>query len=148
MNTKSEKTISTAFDYIYANINCLEYQTGAKLLHNDFHPKNIIVHEGRLAGVIDWEGSQFGEADFELAHPFHWCIYPSTPDNGFGLLSKSIVENLRIAFDVPNIEKRLTIYQLEHEFKSVNLEWQEARGIENTKNKWMAEWPGLYGLYQ
>lgn len=121
MNTKlkSEKIISTAFDYIYANINCLEYRTGAKLLHNDFHPKNIIVHEGRLAGIIDWECSQFGEADFELAHLFHWCIYPSAPDSGFELLLKSIVENLRIVLDVPNIEKRLTIYQLEHELNQL-----------------------------
>jgi aminoglycoside phosphotransferase (APT) family kinase protein len=119
IKSKSEKIISTAFDYIYANINCLEYQTGAKLLHNDFHPKNIIVHEGRLAGIIDWECSQFGEADFELAHLFHWCIYPPTLDNGFGLLLKSIVEDLRITLDVPNTEKRLTIYQLEHELNQL-----------------------------
>lgn len=32
---------------------------------------------------------------------------------------KSIVENLRIASDVPNIEKRLTIYQLEHELNQL-----------------------------
>jgi aminoglycoside phosphotransferase (APT) family kinase protein len=116
---ESQKIISAAFDYIYVNISCLEYQTGAKLLHNDFHPKNIIVHEGRLAGIIDWECSQFGEADFELAHLFHWCIYPPEPGKTFGLLLKSIVENLRIASDVPNIEKRLTIYQLEHELNQL-----------------------------
>jgi aminoglycoside phosphotransferase (APT) family kinase protein len=116
---ESKKIVSKAFDYIYTNINSLEYQTGAILLHNDFHPKNIIVHEGRLAGIIDWECSQFGESDFELTHLFHWCIYPSIPDNNLELLLKSVVENLQIASNVPNIEKRLTIYQLEHELNQL-----------------------------
>ena len=116
---ESKKIVSKAFDYIYKNINSLEYQTGAKLLHNDFHPKNIIVHEGRLAGIIDWECSQFGESDFELTHLFHWCIYPPIPDNNLELLLKSVVENLQIASNVPNIEKRLTIYQLEHELNQL-----------------------------
>lgn len=116
---ENKKIVSKAFDYIYTNINALEYQTGAKLLHNDFHPKNIIVNEGRLAGIIDWECSQFGEADFELAHLFHWCIYPSIPDNNLELLLKSVVENLQIVSKVPNIEKRLTIYELEHELNQL-----------------------------
>lgn len=116
---ESKKIVSKAFDYIYTNINSLEYQTGAKLLHNDFHPKNIIVHEGRLAGIIDWECSQFGESDFELTHLFHWCIYPPIPGNNLGLLLKSVVKNLQITSNVPNIEKRLTIYQLEHELNQL-----------------------------
>lgn len=115
----SKKIVSKAFDYIYVNINSLEFQTGAKLLHNDFHPKNIIVHEGRLAGIIDWECSQFGESDFELTHLFHWCIYPSVPGNNLELLLKSVVKNLQIASNVPNIEKRLTIYQLEHDLNQL-----------------------------
>jgi len=112
-------TITSAFDYMYANINCLDYQTGGRLLHNDFHPKNIIIEKGRLAGVIDWECSQFGEADFELAHLFHWCVYPPKQDGRFDLLLKTIFEELMINLRVPNIEKRLTIYQLEHELNQI-----------------------------
>lgn len=106
-------------DYIDNNISSLEYQAGARLLHNDFHPKNIIIHEGQLAGIIDWECSQFGEADFELAHLFHWCIYPTIPDNNLSLYLKSIVKNLQSISGVPNFEKRLTIYQLEHELNQL-----------------------------
>jgi aminoglycoside phosphotransferase (APT) family kinase protein len=115
----SESIITQAFDYIDKNIDCLEYQAGAKLLHNDFHPKNIIVQNSRLAGVIDWECSQYGEADFELAHLFHWCIYP--PDEGcqFELLLKSLIETLGITDEVPMLAKRLTIYQLEHELNQL-----------------------------
>lgn len=115
----SKETVSKAFDYIDENISSLEYQTGAKLLHNDFHPKNIIILEDRLAGVIDWECSQFGEADFELAHLFHWCIYPTIPDNNLSLYLKSIVNNLRSISGVLSLEKRLTIYQLEHELNQL-----------------------------
>lgn len=135
---ESKKIVSKAFDYIYTNISSLEYQTGAKLLHNDFHPKNIIVHEGRLAGIIDWECSQFGESDFELTHLFHWCIYPSTPSNNIELLLKSVVENLKIASNVPNIEKRLTIYELEHELNQLiwNGNKQEEERIQRI-NGWL-----------
>jgi len=45
LEPSSQGIISKAFDYIYANIDFLQYQAGAKLLHNDFHPKNIIVME-------------------------------------------------------------------------------------------------------
>lgn len=135
---ESKKTVSKAFDYIYKNINSLEYQREPKLLHNDFHPKNIIVHEGSLAGIIDWECSQFGESDFELTHLFHWCIYPSVQDNNLELLLKSVVENLQIASNVPNIEKRLTIYQLEHELNQLiwNGNKQEEERIQRI-NGWL-----------
>jgi aminoglycoside phosphotransferase (APT) family kinase protein len=134
----SNNTVSKAFDYIYTNIDSLEYQAGARLLHNDFHPKNIIVHEGRLIGIIDWECSQFGEADFELVHLFHWCIYPSILDNNLCLFLKSVVENLQSASEVPNIEKRLTIYQLEHELNQLiwNGKKQEEERVQRI-NGWL-----------
>jgi len=116
---ESKKIISGAFDYIYANIGALEYQAGARLLHNDFHPKNIIVSDGKLAGVIDWECSQYGEADFELSHLFHWQIYPPDPGKDIGAALESVFANLRVASPVPDIERRLTIYQLEHELNQL-----------------------------
>jgi aminoglycoside phosphotransferase (APT) family kinase protein len=122
LGVNSQKTISKAFEYIHANINSLEYQEGAKLLHNDFHLKNIIVYEGMLSGVVDWECSQFGEADFELSRLFDWCIYPDnylTQTNNLEILLKSIIENLRFISVIPEMEKRMTIYQLEHELNQL-----------------------------
>ncbi|MDR2599157.1 MAG: phosphotransferase [Oscillospiraceae bacterium] len=122
LGLNSQKTLSKAFEYIYTNIDSLEYQAGAKLLHNDFHPKNIIVYEGKLTGVVDWECSQFGEADFELSRLFDWCIYPEnylTQSNNLRTLFNSIIENLRFSSVVPEIEKRMTIYQLEHELNQL-----------------------------
>ena len=136
LEINSQKTVSKAFDYIYANIEALEYQAGARLLHNDFHPKNIIIHERKLAGVIDWECSQFGEADFELTHLFHWCVYPPVPENKFEILLKSVIENLRIV-NIPDIEKRLTIYQLEHDLNQ--LIWR-GRGQEEERIEKINGW--------
>jgi len=118
----SQKIISKAFDYIYDNIKSLKYQQGAKLLHNDFHPKNIIVHEGRLSGVTDWECSQFGEADFELSRLFDWCVYPDNyleQKNNIKPLLKSIIKNMQTISSIPQIEKRMTVYQLEHELNQL-----------------------------
>ena len=128
----SKHIVSEAFDYIYENINVLEYQMGAKLLHNDFHPKNMIIDNGKLSGVIDWECSQFGEADFELVHLFHWCIYPSVPDNDLELVVKGVIDHLPFFSEIPNIEKRLTIYQLEHELNQIvwNGKNQEAERVQ------------------
>ena len=88
---------------------------GEFVMQIDFHPKNIIILEGQLAGIIDWECSQFGEADFELAHLFHWCIYPTIADHNLSSYLHSIVKNLWSISGVPNLEKHLTIYKLEHE---------------------------------
>ena len=118
----NQKIISRAFDYIHANINALDYQAGAKLLHNDFHPKNIIVNDNRLTGVIDWECSQYGEADFELSRMIDWCIYPEKylpQGNNFEILLKSIIEALQLTTTIPDIEKRFTIYQLEQEINQL-----------------------------
>jgi aminoglycoside phosphotransferase (APT) family kinase protein len=133
-----ENIITSAFDYIKENIDCLEYQAGAKLLHNDLHPKNIIVKDGRLAGVIDWECSQYGEADFELAHLFHWCVYPPEQGCQFELLLKSLIETLGIAGEIPKLAKRLTIYQLEHELNQLvwNGRQQEEERIQRI-NGWL-----------
>jgi thiamine kinase-like enzyme len=54
---KAGKSVSKTFDYIDSNIDSLEFQSGTKLLHNDLHTQNIIVNNGRLSGIIDWECS-------------------------------------------------------------------------------------------
>jgi thiamine kinase-like enzyme len=138
ISPNGKQIISKAFDYIYENLNSLEYQIGARILHNDFHPKNIIISEGKLVGIIDWECSQFGEPDFELVHLFHWCIYPSDSNNNIELLLKYIIENLQSIKKIPNIKERLTIYQLEHDLNQ--LIWngikQEKERIEKI-NGWL-----------
>ena len=79
LKPESIQVLASAFRFLRASIAALDFQAGPKLLHNDFHPGNILLYQGQFSGVIDWECSQFGEADFELCHLIHWCVYPPKP---------------------------------------------------------------------
>lgn len=37
-------------------------------LHRDFHPGNVLWHEGEVAGVVDWVETSTGPADLDVAH--------------------------------------------------------------------------------
>jgi aminoglycoside phosphotransferase (APT) family kinase protein len=36
-------------------------------LHGDLHPRNILVHEGEITGIIDWGDMTVGDAATDLA---------------------------------------------------------------------------------
>lgn len=105
--------------YIRNNLSSLDYENGPVLLHNDFHFKNIIIHNHEFSGMIDWECSQFGERDFELIHLLHWSLFPPTKDIDMTNIFKNIFSLQMKTNNVPMIEKRLTIYMLEHDFMQI-----------------------------
>jgi len=108
-----------AYQFLESSAGVLDFQTGPRLLHNDFHPRNVLVDQGRFSGVIDWECSQFGEADFELCHFIHWCLYPPTPDIDFRVFLRALFEAAPKCTLVPNLARRLSIYQVEHEIQQI-----------------------------
>ena len=118
-SSKLEPLIELSDEYIEANISCLDYQSGPVLLHNDFHFKNIIVRNNSFSGVIDWECSQFGERDFELIHLLHWSLFPPTKDIDTTKIFKTILSLQMKNKTIPKIEKRFTIYMLEHDFMQI-----------------------------
>lgn len=111
--------IRDAFAFLESLRDSLDYQAGPALLHNDLHPKNIIVDEGRFSGVIDWECSQLGEPDFELCHSIHWCLYP--PATGVDLFPfvKAILEERAFRHDLVAFADRQGVYQVEHELMQI-----------------------------
>jgi thiamine kinase-like enzyme len=115
----SVQVFERAYRFLQASIAALDFQAGPKLLHNDFHPKNILLSNGEFSGVIDWECSQFGEADFELCHLIHWCLYPPQPDIDFRTFLRAFFEASPTCARVPNLAQRLTIYQIEHEIQQI-----------------------------
>ena len=115
----SVSVFESAFRFLDASSDALDYQAGSRLLHNDFHPKNILLHQGRFSGVIDWECSQFGEGDFELCHFMHWCLYPPGPDIEFRPFLGALFQSAPKCAQVPDLAKRLTIYQVEHEIQQI-----------------------------
>lgn len=43
-------------------------------LHGDLHPQNVLVHEGRIAGIIDWGDITSGDPATDLAGI--WMLFP------------------------------------------------------------------------
>lgn len=54
----------------------------ARWLHGDLHPRNVVVRDGRLAGVIDWSDVTAGDIATDLA--FFWLAFenPSARETG------------------------------------------------------------------
>lgn len=121
----SQRIVAEAFQFLRASIGVLTYQTGPTLLHNDFHPKNILLHQGCFSGVIDWECSQYGEVDFELCHLLHWCAYPPHPNIDFRAFLRAVFQATPRCTQVPALAERLTLYQVEHEIQQII--WHGAR---------------------
>lgn len=119
LKPESIQIFASAFQFLQASMSALEFQAGPKLLHNDFHPRNILLHQGQFSGVIDWECSQFGEADFELCHLIHWCVYPPKPGMDFRPFLQTLFHAAPKCTQIPSLAQRLTIYQIEHEIQQI-----------------------------
>lgn len=52
-----------------------ENVSGTVPLHGDLHPKNMIVRDGRLAGIIDWGDAHIGHPAVDLSIGFA-CMTP------------------------------------------------------------------------
>lgn len=111
--------------YIKNNISSLDFESGPSLLHNDFHYKNIIIHDNVFSGVIDWECSQYGEIDFDLIHLLHWSLFPPSKALNMKALFNIVFYLQMNKCSIPMIEKRLTIYMLEHDF--IQILWSQGK---------------------
>ena len=49
----------------------------ASIVHWDFTPDNVLVQDGRVSGVIDWEGVRAGDPRFDLVTLAFYA--PGTP---------------------------------------------------------------------
>jgi aminoglycoside phosphotransferase (APT) family kinase protein len=39
---------------------------GSDLVHMDYHPGNVLVRDGRISGVVDWDGAGRGDRHLDL----------------------------------------------------------------------------------
>lgn len=125
----SHRIFEEAFQFMSASAGALDHQTGPVLLHNDFHPGNILLHQGCFSGVIDWECSQVGEADFDLCHLIHWCLYPPLPTLDFRMFLRALFQSAPKCAQVPGLAERLTLYQVEHEIQQIIWQGREAEAV-------------------
>ena len=125
LQPESIQVFASAFRFLRASMSVLDFQAGPKLLHNDFHPRNVLLYQGQFSGVIDWECSQFGEADFELCHLIHWCVYPPQPSIDYRPFLRALFRAAPQCTQVPDLAQRLTLYQIEHEIQQII--WQGSK---------------------
>ena len=131
LDTEESKLIQKSIDQIREKLPALDYQSGPVLLHNDLHPKNIILNRGAISGVIDWECAQYGESDFELLHMIHWMLFDLNDFTQFKTLVQSLLITYQKLNPIPLLENRLTIYLLEHEL--IQLTWHPEQKKERFK---------------
>lgn len=64
--------------YYKAHVDRLTSVDGPCIVHRDFRPGNLIVHNGKLQGIIDWAGARasFAEEDFCSLEHGEWPNHP------------------------------------------------------------------------
>lgn len=119
LKPESFRILESAFRFLGKSADALDFQAGPKLLHNDLHPKNILLNRGHFSGVIDWECSQYGEGDFDLCHLIHWSLYPPRSDIDFRPFLGALFDASPCCAQAPDLATRLTLYQIEHEIQQI-----------------------------
>ena len=68
--------IARCQEYYQSHLNLLSSVDGPCVVHRDFRPGNIMVHEGKLQGIIDWTGARisFAEEDFCALEHGEWLL--------------------------------------------------------------------------
>ena len=56
-------------------------QGGSSVLHLDYHPLNVLVHDGELSGVIDWANVTVGDAHIDVASTVTLLATGPVPDD-------------------------------------------------------------------
>lgn len=69
--------------YYETHVHLLQSVDGPCVVHRDFRPGNLIVHEGKLQGIIDWAGTRasFAEEDFCSLEHGEWANDPNTKNS-------------------------------------------------------------------
>ncbi len=89
--------------YFETHVDLLKFVDGPCIVHRDFRPGNLIVHEGKLQGIIDWASARasFAEEDFCSLEHGEWLINPNNKASflsGYATVRKVPDYNLIIPF--------------------------------------------------
>ena len=74
-----DDTIFKSLNYFNNSLNLLEKVDGPCIIHRDFRPGNIIIHQDSLRGIIDWSSARsgFAEDDFCSIEHGEWRNFNS-----------------------------------------------------------------------
>lgn len=68
--------------YLENHINLLDLADGPCITHRDFRPGNLIAHDGKVQGIIDWSSARasFAQEDFCSMEHGVWPINPASKE--------------------------------------------------------------------
>jgi thiamine kinase-like enzyme len=125
--------IEMAVDYFEEHKNVL--QDGIPtLVHSDMNLTNILVENGKVSAILDFEFARQAPADYELQAIEAFCLYPNdwaeegnevfcTAD--FANLIPLIRKHYPDLFEIRNLRERLNVYHV-YAALSNYLEWRKA----------------------
>ncbi|MCM3745392.1 aminoglycoside phosphotransferase family protein [Sporosarcina luteola] len=102
--------------------NQLPPSDGPSFIHMDFRPANIIVDEGKVSGLIDFESVRFGSTEIDFTKLYRDFLSFDTS------LYRSYQEGYNTIRPIIDLEVVLPFYQFTDAFNSIG--WCKRRGIE------------------
>jgi Ser/Thr protein kinase RdoA (MazF antagonist) len=101
-----EALIEKCRNYYDTHIHLLASVDGPCMIHRDFRPGNVIVHEGKIQGIIDWAGGRgsFAEEDFCPMEHWEWSMNPEN--------KKSLLAGYATIRPVPNYNAIMPLLRL------------------------------------
>jgi Ser/Thr protein kinase RdoA (MazF antagonist) len=106
INHLPEALIEQCRRYYDTHSHLLASVDGPCMIHRDFRPGNVIIHEGKLQGIIDWAGGRgsFAEEDFCPMEHWEWPLQPTS--------KKSFLSGYASIRPVPNYSSIMSLLRL------------------------------------
>lgn len=78
-NHLSQELLDRSRAYFDAHINLLSSVDGPCMIHRDFRAGNIMMHQGKIQGIIDWASGRasFAQEDFAPLYDGGWPAIPA-----------------------------------------------------------------------
>lgn len=120
----SKFILKNANAYIKENINRLDFDPTPSLIHKDYHLSHIIVKDGKINGIIDWEWALSGDKllDFIKPHNLMFNKYPKMIKpfyNGYNQI-KSFSPEQEKRFEIYNIISLVGMVNFAYERRNKN----------------------------
>ncbi len=88
------------------------------LTHGDASPGNVVMHEGRIQAMLDFEWARLGPPDLELVPLLVWGERLGQPERRPPLLAWAR-EAYPALFAAPDLDQRLWLYQLAYTVRGI-----------------------------
>lgn len=124
----SPQQLDIYWAYYQEHRDALNNVDGPCIVHRDFRPGNIIVHNGKLQGIIDWSGSLagFAQEDFSSMEHGEWSKDTATKE--------AFLSGYQAVRPVPEYKEIMPLLRIGRALAVVG--YFVKRGQEQSANEW------------